>query len=241
LGWDGFDQSWNLVKYTLGSHDDNGDQENGNAENGRSNWDSCHRYFVELFGGRDNWHARAKSRLAWALNIAMPGIPLLFMGSECCMSAPHVPWGYWHDGDDMNGDHRFNWSIAGDGIGMAMRNLVTDSNAVRLSNNALRSETLQITHVDYTNKIVAFKRWDNSGNIILTIANLGDAGFENYSYGVTTAQNGYWDQVLCTQDSRYDGWDGAGNAYYRPETQLDGRVYINLPKWSVVMLKWMGW
>ena len=27
LGWDGYDHAWNLVKYTLGSHDDVGDHE----------------------------------------------------------------------------------------------------------------------------------------------------------------------------------------------------------------------
>ncbi|RJQ13802.1 MAG: hypothetical protein C4560_13555 [Nitrospiraceae bacterium] len=241
LGWDGFDHSWNLVKYALGSHDDNGDQENGDAEHGLSNWDSRHRYFVDQFGGRDDWHARAKSRLAWALNAAMPGTPLLFMGTECCMGAPHVSWGYWHDGDDLRGDHRFNWSVAGDRTGMEMRNLVADANAVRLGNDALRSETLQLTHVDHTNNIIAFKRWSDNGNIVLTIVNLGDTGFENLSYGVNTGQGGSWDQVLCTQDSRYGGWDGAGNAYYRPSTQPDGRIYLNVPKWSVLMMKWLGW
>jgi 1,4-alpha-glucan branching enzyme len=34
LGWDGYAHAWNLVKYTLGSHDDIGDLENGNAEAG---------------------------------------------------------------------------------------------------------------------------------------------------------------------------------------------------------------
>jgi 1,4-alpha-glucan branching enzyme len=240
LGWDGFDRPWNLVKYTLGSHDDNGDQENGNAERGLSDWDSRHRYFVDLFGGRNNWHARAKSRLAWALNIAMPGTPLMFMGSECCMASPHVSWGYWHDGDDMRGDHRFNWAAAGDPNGIEMRNLVSDSNAVRLGNDAMRSETLDITHVDHANNIIAFKRWSNNDNIILTIVNLGETSFENHSYGVGTGQDGYWDQVLCTQDSRYGGWEGAGNAYYRPVTQADGRIYLNIPKWSVLLMKWMG-
>lgn len=181
LGWDGFDQSWNLVKYTLGSHDDNGDLKNGNAEQGLTNWDSRHRYFVDLFGGRDNWQARAKSRLAWALNIAMPGVPLLFMGSECCMAAPHVAWGYWHDGDDMNGDHRFDWAVAGDQIGIQMRNLASDASATRSGNGALRSDTLQVTHVDHANGIVAFKRWTDNGNIVLAVVNPGERNFEDHS------------------------------------------------------------
>jgi 1,4-alpha-glucan branching enzyme len=65
LGWDGYEHSWNLVKYTLGSHDDIGDQNNGNAEDGLTNWDKRHRYLVDQLGGREDWWARAKCRLAW--------------------------------------------------------------------------------------------------------------------------------------------------------------------------------
>jgi hypothetical protein len=40
-----------------------------------------------------------------------------------------------------------------------------------------------------------------------------------------------------TDYATFLGWDGAGNAFYEPRTQGDGRVYINLPKWSVVILR----
>jgi len=63
---------------------------------------------VQRFGGREKGYARAKARMAWALNVAVKGTPMLFMGSECHLE------GYWHDGADLNGDHRFDWSIAGD-------------------------------------------------------------------------------------------------------------------------------
>ena len=73
--------SWNLVKYLLGSHDECGDMNNGN--NG-------HRYYVERFGGRDNWFARAKSRMAWALNISAMGSPMLL--SLIHISEPTRPY-----------------------------------------------------------------------------------------------------------------------------------------------------
>ena len=237
LGWDGFKHAWNLVKYTLGLHDDCGDQENGNAENGLDNWDQRHRYLVDLFGGRDNWHARAQCRLAWALNIAMPGTPMLFMGSECYQGAPTISWGYWHDGEDLRGDHRFDWQIAGDPIAMQMRRLVTAANQARWSNPALRSDTLIICHEDYNNQVLAFKRW-RDGNVILTIVNLSETNFTGHNYGIATdRQFGQWQQILCSQDAVFGGWDGAGNAFYEPWTQADGRIYINLPKWGVVMFR----
>jgi 1,4-alpha-glucan branching enzyme len=237
IGWEGYDHAWNLVKYTLGSHDDVGDQENGNAQQGLSNWDTRHRYFIDQLGGREDWQARAKCRLAWALNIAMPGTPMMFMGSECHMASPYVSWGYWHDGLDDHGDHRFNWSIAGDAIGMDMRRLVEACNAIRWENPALRSDSLTIPHEDPTNQVLGFAR-QLYDNIVLAVVNLSEQNFTNNSYGVRTGgRDGQWTQILCTQDAPFGGWDGAGNAFYEPWTQSDGQLYINLPKWSVVIFR----
>lgn len=214
--------NYSLVKYLLGSHDECGDDDNGKRG---------HRYFVEHFGGRENWHARAKARLGWALNIALQNTPMLFMGNECLM------WGYWHDGGDDHGDHRFDWSIAGDHHGIPMRKLVSAANAVRWEHPALRSGPLRVTHEDYQNNVIAFKRWNHEGDVILIVVNSGEENFAHHEYGVKTDQAGRWQQILCTQDRDYGGWEGAGNAYYQPWTQGDGNIYVNLPKWSVVMFK----
>lgn len=237
LGWEGFEHAWNMIRYTLGSHDDCGDQENGDAEHGLNNWDKRHRYLVDQFGGRDNWHARAKCRLAWALNIAMPGNPMLFMGSECHMGAPSMSWGYWHDGRDEHGDHRFDWTIASDRKGMEMRRLVAAANLVRWKHPALRSDTIAVPHRDHNNGVIAFKRWSGH-DVVLTVVNMGDTNFTSHGYGVSTGgQMGQWTQLLCTQDAAFGGWDGAGNAFHEPWTKQDGRIYINIPKWSVVMFR----
>jgi 1,4-alpha-glucan branching enzyme len=236
LGWDGYDHAWNLVKYPLGSHDDIGDQENGDAEHGLSSWDSRHRYLVDQLGGRDDWHARAKCRLAWALAATMPGTPMMFMGSECHMASPHVSWGYWHDGPDLRGDHRFNWSVAGDPVGVEMRRLVAAANAIRWQNPALRADSLSIPHEDHDNQVLGFLRAGD--NVVLVVVNLGERNFSDHAYGVRTGgQLGRWTQILCTQDADFGGWDGAGNAFYQPWTQPDGHVYINLPKWSLVAFR----
>jgi 1,4-alpha-glucan branching enzyme len=237
LGWNGYQESWNLVKYTMGSHDDIGDDRNGNAKDGLTNWDGRHRYLVDQLGGRGDWTARARCRLAWALNVAMAGTPMMFMGSECMQGAPNVAWGYWHDGTDANGDHRFDWSIAGDDIAMEMRRLVGECNGVRWQNPALRAGSLAVPHEDHANQVLGFVRQLGEG-VVLTVVNLGEQSFGGHGYGVHTGgHHGQWTQIMCTQDARFGGWDGAGNAWYEPWTQGDGRVYINLPKWSVVMLR----
>jgi 1,4-alpha-glucan branching enzyme len=239
LGWDGYAHSWNIIKYLTGCHDDIGDQGNGNAEEGLTNWDKRHRYFSDLFGGRGSWDARAKCRLGWALNAAMPGTPMLFMGTEWHLNPP---WGYWHDGSDANGDHRIDWATAFDSTGNPMRALVSAANAMRMQNPALRSDTLSITQKDIGNRILAFKRWLPGGqNVVLTIVNLGDKNWlegENGRYEISTdGQSGQWTQILCSQDAAFGGWDGAGNAFHEPTTQPNGKIAINLPKWSVVVFR----
>ena len=224
LGYEGFDHAWNWVRYLLGSHDQIDDLQGGTT------WGN--RYFVEFFGGRDNWNARAKARLGWALNVAMPGTPMLFMGSEC-----HL-WGYWQPDLDANGDHRFNWAIAGDAVGMGMRRLVTDVNNTRWSHPALRSDTLQITHEDQDNQVLAFKRWDGVGDIVLTIVNLGTGQWQSHDYGVSAGgETGQWEEIFNSQSPQYGGWDGAGNYGDALWVQADGKLYVNLPKWSVLLFR----
>lgn len=216
-----YNYSWNTIKYLMGSHDECGDLKNG--EDGK-------RHFVQRFGGRENWYARAKARMAWALNTASVGTPMMFMGGECHQG------GYWHDGLDSNGDHRFDWSIAGDWMGMEMRYLVQAANEIRWNHISLRNGRLEVTHRD-VNGVIAFKRWNDAGDVVLVVANAGDRSYNDASYGVVTGQAGQWEQILCTQDAWFGGWDGAGNAYYQPHTQGDGRIYINVPQWSVTMFR----
>jgi len=61
-------------------------------------------------------------------------------------------------------------------------------------------------------------------------------GGHDYGVGTGGAQ-GQWQQVFCSQDAEYGGWHGAGNAYYEPWTQPDGKVYLNVPKYGVLVMR----
>lgn len=119
---------------------------------------------------------------------------------------------------------------------MTMRALVRAANDARWAHPALRRGHLQVTHRD-PEGVIAFKRWNDEGDVVLVVVNASDVSFTGTSYGVTTGQAGQWDQILCSQDAWFGGWDGAGNAFYRPSTQPDGRVYVNVPQWSVTMFR----
>lgn len=192
---------------------------------------------MELIGGpssgRQNWYALAQARMGWALNIAIPGTPMLFMGTEC------HHYGYWNPANDPFGDHRFDWSIAGDPTGWQMRNLVTDANNVRWNNAALRSDSCpQTTHYDAQNNVFGFLRWNDQGNVILTVVNLSDNQWDQPGYGVNIGGTGdHWEAVFNSQSPQYGGWNDSGNYLSDLVVQTDERFYVRLPKWSVLMFR----
>ena len=66
---------------------------------------------------------------------------------------------------------------------------------------------------------------------------MSDIDFEDHSYGVSIGEHeGKWEQIFCSQDALYGGRDEAGNAFYEPLAD-NGKIYINLPQWSVVMMR----
>jgi 1,4-alpha-glucan branching enzyme len=221
--WAGSRSAWNQVRYFLGSHDEIKDETYNSSPDGG-------RYFVERFGGRDNGWARAKARLGWSLNVVLPGTPMMFMGSEGHM------WGYWSLKLDDNGEHRFNWGIVGDSVGAPMQQMVRDINNIRWANPALRSEYLAPVHDDDPGQVVAFKRWNLNGNVILAVINLGDQQWSNTDYGVNMGgDSGTWREIFNSQAPGYGGINTTGNYQADRNVAPDGKLYINLPAWSLLL------
>jgi 1,4-alpha-glucan branching enzyme len=240
----GFPTAWSAIRYCLGSHDQIFNQWEYDSTNRVWHWDKPgapdlreNRYFVELIGGpvtgRQNWYALAQARMGWTLNIAIPGTPMLFMGTEI------HHYGYWNPALDPFGDHRFEWAIAGDSTGWAMRNLVADANNVRWNNPALRSDAgPNVTHFDSTNNVLAFLRWDDNGSVILTVVNVSDNQWDGLDYGVNIGGTGdSWEEIFNSQSPQYGGWNDSGNYEANLIVQPDGRFYIRLPQWSVLIFR----
>lgn len=211
------------IRYLLGSHDSAHDNESGLR--------TGYRHFVELAGGRDNWHARAKARMGWALCVALPGTPMCFMGAEC-----HQP-GYWHprpDANDFHGDHRFDWSLAGDLIGQQMRTLVTDANQLWWNTSVLRQPSLEIVHVDAENGVLAFLRPDDQGYPMLVVVNLSESTWPDQGYAVPIQRSGVdWSVALDTQAKEY----GGDALHHNDRLDVrDGALRLSLPRWGVLIL-----
>ncbi len=208
---------WHLVTYLTGSHD----QIYGGLGN-------TGVYFTQRFGGRGNGWATARARLAWALNATLPGTPMLFMGTE-----GHLD-GYWDPAVGPT-DHRIDWSKMGDPTGAPMQQMVRDVNNLRWAHPGLRSPGGSVVHVDYQNQVVAFKRYNMDGDVLLVVVNAGNGQWGSNEYGVNMGgDSGSWTEIFNSQAPVYGGINTVGN--YGLELQAaGGQLWISLPGWSVLI------
>jgi 1,4-alpha-glucan branching enzyme len=212
---------WCSVRYLTGSHDQIYD-DGTNIGN---------RYLVERFGGRGNGYAQAKARLAWSLNVALPGTPMLFMGTDGQLD------GFWNP--DLVGtvDRRIDWSKMGDAIGSPMQQLVRDINNLRWQHPALRSPAGNLTHVDYPGQVVAFKRYSLTGDLLLIVVNVSNNQWAFHDYAVNMAgESGTWTEIFNSQAPVYGGLNTTGN-FAQQLTVSNNQLFINLPMWSVVIFQ----
>jgi 1,4-alpha-glucan branching enzyme len=212
---------WHQVSYLTGCHDQ---IYGGQGDSGV--------YFTQRFGGRGNGWACAKARLAWALNATLAGTPMMFMGTE-----GHFD-GFWDPvvQSATAYDHRFDWQQVGDPTGAPMQQMVRDINQLRWNHEALRSSAGFVTHTDGQNQVVAFKRYDLSGDVLLVVVNAGNGQWSGNQYGVSLAgdNSGSWQEVFNSQAPVYGGVGTVGN-FGATLSPAQGELWINLPSWGVLV------
>jgi 1,4-alpha-glucan branching enzyme len=229
--------SFNLVRYLLGSHDQIFADYELNTADGKIETDKpLNRYFVErvggVFVGRNDFIAQSKARMGWALNIAMPCTPMLFMGTEC------HHFGYWDPKFDSYGEHRFNFALVSDLVGQPMNDMVRDANQLRSDHPALRGDLLSVTHRDPQNRVLGFKRWNDDGDVLLIVLNMSVNQWDDPVYGVSLGgEGGRWEEVFNSQAPQYGGWNNSGNFLADLQVGGDGQIRIRLPKWSVLVFR----
>ena len=134
-------------------------------------------------GNAGSWFSRKRSTLGAALVFTAPGIPMIFQGQEFLEN------GYFHlDNAPLD------WSklITHAGIHLLYRDLI------RLRRNwfnqtaGLRGQNLNVHHVNNTDKLVAFHRWQNGGpgDDVMVVANFANRRYDSYSLGFP--RSGMW-------------------------------------------------
>jgi len=141
--------------------------------------------------------ARGRCKLAQGLALLSPGIPMFFQGGE------------WLEETPFNSQHanRLDWNkaIARSAFTLYFHDLIR----TRRSNCSMRANAgFNVHHTNETDDVIAFHRWDLSGNQTLVVASLNNSNLYNYRIGFPAA--GTWYEILNSQASVYEG-NGVGN------------------------------
>ncbi|MBI3758819.1 MAG: alpha amylase C-terminal domain-containing protein, partial [Deltaproteobacteria bacterium] len=187
--------------------------------------------WIDTTAPHDDMWAKGRTKLAQGLTLFVPGIPAMFMGSEWLEDANLCA-------GDSNGSCRIDWSRNATYAHIVQ--YYHDAIAVRKANGCFRSNAgWQVSHVNDGGNVLAFQRWDGSGNVCLVVANFSNNDY--YGYRLGFPQSGCWQTVLNSQSSFYDG-DNVGNSAITTEgTAWDGfaqSALVDLPQMGLMVYKW---
>ncbi len=177
------------------------------------------------------WHAQKRSTLAAVLIFTAPGLPMLFQGQE------------FLEGEWFRDTVPVDWDSSDEFRGIVR--LYRDLIALRLdhkgSTGGLCGQHIQILHVNETDKVISFRRWEQGGpgDVVVVIANFSHEAVVEYNLGFPAA--GRW---LVRFDSDWSGYgenfEGRrGESVLATEGEYDGmpcQAKVSIAAYSAVIL-----
>jgi 1,4-alpha-glucan branching enzyme len=167
-------------------------------------------------GNAGSWWSRKRSTLGAGIVSTAPGIPLFFQGQE------FVEDGYFRD------DRPLDWSKAATYSGIV--NLYSD--LIKLRRNwydntrGLRGQQVNVHHVNNSDKVIAYHRWDTGGpgDDVIVVLNMSSRGYDSYTVGFP--REGLWKVRL---NSDWDGYSPDFGNYFSYDTTAQTGAKDGMP------------
>ena len=178
---------------------------------------NSHWRLPNRIGDPSQWYAKKRTKLAAGVILTAPGTPMIFQGDEFYST------GQWDD----DPDHAIDWAQL-----TANRDIWEYHHAlIRLkrTRSALQQNTLEIPVVDNNMKIIAYKRWNDQGDVIVVVCNFRAA---EQTRGIPFPENGEWKEILNSDSTVYGG-DNAGNG--GAVTATNGWANVHLGSYSMIV------
>lgn len=167
-------------------------------------------------GNADSWFAKKRSTLGAAVVLTSPGIPMLFMGQEFLAGGyfdPHRP---------------LDWSQVTTfaGIVQLYRDLMHLRRNWFNTTRGLRGQNIHLHHINNTDKVLAFQRWDQGGHgdDVVIVLNFGNRGYAQYTIGFP--REGHW---LVRFNSDWNGYDASFGNWFSYGTDANGAAQDGMP------------
>ncbi len=133
-------------------------------------------------------------KMGAAILMTAPGIPMLWMGQEFGFPAERtldsrpIAWGLLENQRNQ-------------GLLEHYKHLIR----VRKSNPALTSSNFDVVADMPDRSIIAYKRWNDEGNIVLTVANLKDEYAGEFEVGNDGLEDGTWREMIFNYEVQIQG------------------------------------
>jgi 1,4-alpha-glucan branching enzyme len=209
------------------SHDEAG---NSSYEEDGQRLHSARTIMVAVNGaplwGETRSFAEARVHFAAGLTLLGPGVPMFFMGEEVGASRP-----YRYD-DFVNA--REDFYALRRGAGANLFRFYQDLIRLRLTHPALRSFNLDVVYTQNDNRLLAFRRWDSTAEL-LVVASLNNASFSNgYTISNPRIVDGQWREIFNSDAVQYGG---SGLLNQDTLSSSNGDITARLPANSVLVLQ----
>ncbi len=165
-------------------------------------------------GQADSWFARKRSTLGAAVVFTSPGIPMVCQGQEILTWQPF--------GEPIDWSHYDTFR----GIWTLYRDLIQLRRDWYDTTRGLRGPNLNVFHINNTDKLVAFHRWDSGGphDDVIVVLNFANVSYSSYTIGLP--RGGFW-RVRFNSD-----WNGYCTDYANTpgyDTFTDGPARDGMP------------
>jgi 1,4-alpha-glucan branching enzyme len=154
-------------------------------------------------GNAGSWASKKRSTLGAGLVMTAPGIPMLFQGQEVLED------GYFADTDPVDWTKLTTYA----GIQTLYRDLIRLRRNWYDTTRGLRGNNINVHHINDTNKVIAFHRWQNGGakDDVIIVANFGNTSYSSYNLGFP--RGGTWKVRFNSDWNGYSGDFANTNSY----------------------------
>ncbi len=177
---------------------------------------------VNKFPG-DRWQKVATLRALYGFMWAHPGKKLLFMGSEFAQN------------DEWSESAGLQWHLTEYAEHQGVQKVITDLNSIYKKTAALWEKDTNpegfswLVNNDSSANVVAFARWDENMNPLVSVTNFSPVPHESYQLPFPSA--GTWIEVLNTDDLIYGGSGIKNSQINASESQI---VSVRIPPLATV-------
>jgi 1,4-alpha-glucan branching enzyme len=172
-------------------------------------------------GNTRTWYATSRSRVATALILTSPGIPMLFMGQEFYEDKR------WADDVANHPGTLLYWDgLANDKTMIDFHRFTRDLVWLRRKQPALRGEGIKTISMENGPRILVFQRWvEGVGRDVVVVASLNESTL--YGYRIPMPAPGQWFEVF--NSDVYENWVNPGMSGNGGSIQARGPELNELP------------